>query len=90
MFEELIQRDALRIALSGRDEASLETVLIFLTKYLNHPDFSSLLVDVIGVLFGACPVTNYSDQHVLLTAVAGIIVCMRRHLHAYYRAIAQH
>ncbi|KAI8929897.1 WD40-repeat-containing domain protein [Entophlyctis helioformis] len=46
MLEELIHRDGLRIALSGRDEVTLQPILWFLVKYICNPRYTSLLVDV--------------------------------------------
>lgn len=49
MLEELIQRDALILALSNRNEASLEPLVAFLLKYITNPRYASLLVDVANV-----------------------------------------
>jgi U3 small nucleolar RNA-associated protein 15 len=46
LLEELVHRGGLQIALSGRDEESLEPLLSFLIKYTPAPKFSSLLTDV--------------------------------------------
>ena len=48
VLEELQQRgpEALDIALSGRDESSLEPVLAFITRYIAHPRFAPLLIPI--------------------------------------------
>lgn len=51
LLEELVHREALRIALCGRDEAGLEPVLTFITKHITNPRYSSLLIDVADMLF---------------------------------------
>ena len=50
MLEELAQRGALKVALSGRDEVSLEPLLSFLVKYVTVPRYASLLLDVCSAL----------------------------------------
>lgn len=42
----LRHRSALRTALSGRDETSLEPVLRWVIKYIGHPRYISLTSDV--------------------------------------------
>eukprot|EP00003_Mantamonas_plastica_P014204 TRINITY_DN2463_c0_g1_i4.p1 TRINITY_DN2463_c0_g1~~TRINITY_DN2463_c0_g1_i4.p1 ORF type:complete len:490 (+),score=199.21 TRINITY_DN2463_c0_g1_i4:365-1834(+) len=51
VIEELIRRDGLRIALSGRDETALEPLMVFLLKHVNNPRYSSLLIDVCNMVF---------------------------------------
>lgn len=46
VLEELRMRDGLDIALSGRDETTLEPLLHFLAKYIVDPTLSGLLVQV--------------------------------------------
>ncbi|KAI8823023.1 WD40-repeat-containing domain protein [Fimicolochytrium jonesii] len=47
LMEELYNReDALRAALSGRDDKGLEPILRFLIKQINNPKFSAFLIDV--------------------------------------------
>lgn len=46
MLEELINRDGLYVALSGRDEMNLEPILSFLVKYTTNPAYSSFLSTV--------------------------------------------
>lgn len=50
VLDELVQRAGLKIALSNRDERSLEPILRFLVKYIAHPRYSQLLIDVANVL----------------------------------------
>ena len=45
MLEELGRREGLTIALSGRDEASLEPLLSFLVKYVCVPTLAATLID---------------------------------------------
>ena len=52
MFRELIQRSALKNALSGRDEESLKPILHFLIKNITDARFSSMLIDVCSELLG--------------------------------------
>lgn len=49
-MEELIHRDSLKIALSNRDDISLEPVAKFLMKYISNPRYTSLLVHVATVV----------------------------------------
>ena len=48
MLEELIDRSALLVAISGRTEESLAPLLFFLLNYLVHPVYSGVMLDVIG------------------------------------------
>eukprot|EP01135_Chromosphaera_perkinsii_P008669 Nk52_evm2s1444 gene=Nk52_evmTU2s1444 len=50
LFDELMQRDGLKIALSGRDEASLEPVLSFLIRNVTNPRYTHILINVTNVL----------------------------------------
>ncbi|CAG8432709.1 5691_t:CDS:10 [Diversispora eburnea] len=50
MLQELIQRDALRIAIAGRDDASLRPLVKFLIRWINDPRYTSILCDVGEVL----------------------------------------
>lgn len=47
---ELVQRDALRVALSGRDDVTLEPLLSFLTRHVTDPRFGEACADVVSVL----------------------------------------
>eukprot|EP00981_Chlorochromonas_danica_P016199 scaffold16024_cov258-Ochromonas_danica.AAC.9 len=46
VLEELSRRDGLTIALTGRDETTLEPLLSFLARYVSHPRYTSLVVQV--------------------------------------------
>ena len=50
LLEELIRRDGLKIALSGRDEFTLEPFLSYLIKYISQPRYTKILIDVSNVL----------------------------------------
>lgn len=45
-----MQRDALRVALTGRDDVTLEPVLAFLARHVTDPRFGEAAADVVGVL----------------------------------------
>lgn len=51
MLEELVLRNGLGIALAGRDEETLQPLVAFIVKYITHPRYASLLIDVCNVLF---------------------------------------
>jgi U3 small nucleolar RNA-associated protein 15 len=51
VLDELINRDGLGQALSGRDEAALEPLLHYLGKYITDPRYATVLVDVCDMLF---------------------------------------
>ncbi|KAG0265290.1 snoRNA-binding rRNA-processing protein [Actinomortierella ambigua] len=50
LIQELVHRDGLRAALSGRDDISLEPLAQFLVKHINNPRYTALLCDVTTVL----------------------------------------
>ncbi|KAJ3226104.1 snoRNA-binding rRNA-processing protein [Clydaea vesicula] len=50
LLQELIHRDALKLALSNRDDVSLEPIAKFLKKYISNSRFSPLLIDVTNVI----------------------------------------
>ncbi|KAJ3054425.1 snoRNA-binding rRNA-processing protein [Rhizophlyctis rosea] len=50
LLEELIHRSALRIALAGRDDRSLEPIITFLMRRFDDPRWSSILLDVTNVV----------------------------------------
>ncbi|OCF58551.1 U3 small nucleolar RNA-associated protein 15 [Kwoniella mangroviensis CBS 10435] len=50
LIQELIHRDALRVALSGRDDVSLEPILSFLLRYVTDPRFGEMASEVVGVI----------------------------------------
>uniref|UniRef100_A0A7S0GKB2 U3 small nucleolar RNA-associated protein 15 C-terminal domain-containing protein n=1 Tax=Proboscia inermis TaxID=420281 RepID=A0A7S0GKB2_9STRA len=46
VLEELVKRQGLLIALSNRDEETLEPILSFTARYITHPRYSHLLIQV--------------------------------------------
>lgn len=52
VMSELMHRNALDIALSGRNDVSLEPILEFLFKYVTDPRFATLVFDVMNILIG--------------------------------------
>lgn len=50
VIEELCRRSGLSIALSGRDEASVEPILSFCARFVNHPKYSRVVVQVVHKL----------------------------------------
>lgn len=46
VLEELCRRSGLTIALSGRDETTLEPLIAFAARYVNHPKYSKLIIQV--------------------------------------------
>jgi U3 small nucleolar RNA-associated protein 15 len=46
VLRELVHRDGLMTALGGRDEKTLEPIIAFLCRYMDHPKYASLLMDV--------------------------------------------
>jgi U3 small nucleolar RNA-associated protein 15 len=63
LIEELTFRDGLLIALSGRDEVSLEAILNFIHRYISNPRYTCLLSKVLDLIMDSytplilkCPV----------------------------------
>jgi U3 small nucleolar RNA-associated protein 15 len=54
LIQELVHRDALRVALSGRDEVTLEPILAFLSRHVTDPRFGEMAAEVAGVVIGEC------------------------------------
>ncbi|CAG8593426.1 17201_t:CDS:2 [Funneliformis caledonium] len=50
LIQELILRDALTIAISGRDETSLAPLIKFVNKWITDPKYMNLMVDVAQVI----------------------------------------
>ena len=50
VIEELCRRSGLSIALSGRDEASVEPILSFCARFVNHPKYCRVVVQVVHKL----------------------------------------
>lgn len=46
LIEDLCRRNGLTIALSGRDEISLEPILSFTAKYISHARYNGLVIQV--------------------------------------------
>ncbi len=62
VMEELCFRSGLAIAISGRDETGLEPLLSFIARYIAHPRYSPLLVQVAQKLLDVyAPVLGRSD-----------------------------
>ena len=55
MIQELIHRDGLRNALSGRDDVLLEPVLRLLVKHVADPRFGEIVCDISMLLIGKHP-----------------------------------
>ena len=52
VFGELARRNALQIALSGRDEVTMKPILSFLCAYLCNPSYTRILLDICNVILG--------------------------------------
>jgi U3 small nucleolar RNA-associated protein 15 len=52
VLDELLQRNALNVALGGRNDVSLAPILQFLVKHVTNPRYSSLLIDVSNAILG--------------------------------------
>mmetsp|Transcript_26592 Transcript_26592/g.52409 ORF Transcript_26592/g.52409 Transcript_26592/m.52409 type:complete len:538 (-) Transcript_26592:185-1798(-) len=50
VVEELVARGALRLALAGRNDVTLQPLLNFLLKQIDNPQHSSLLLDVTNIV----------------------------------------
>lgn len=55
LIQELIHRDGLRSALSGRDDVLLEPVLRLLVKHVTDPRFGEIVCDISMLLIGELP-----------------------------------
>lgn len=62
LIQELIHRDGLRVALSGRDDVALEPILTFLLKHITDPRFGEMASQVAGVVIGKPPLLSYPDH----------------------------
>ena len=66
LLQELVERDGLRIALSGRDDASLQSILRFCVRNITLPRYTRLLVVVSEVLLDiygqACGLSSQVDS----------------------------
>ncbi len=52
MIQELLHRDGLRTALSGRDDVLLEPILRLLLKHVTDTRFGDMVCDVAGIVIG--------------------------------------
>ncbi len=52
LLQELARRDALTIALSGRNETELYPLLKYLSRHMTKPRLTPLLLDVGNMLIG--------------------------------------
>jgi U3 small nucleolar RNA-associated protein 15 len=50
MLDELVHRDALRIAISNRDETTLDPLLLFILHYIGYPQYQNCLIDVMNMV----------------------------------------
>ena len=58
VIQELIFRDGLRVALSGRDDVTLEPILAFITRHVTDPRFGQMASNVAGVIIGMLPTVD--------------------------------
>ena len=49
LLQELMLRGGLRSAIAGRDEDSLEPLLVFITKNIVRPRYTAILVDTLNI-----------------------------------------
>ncbi|KAJ2032889.1 U3 small nucleolar RNA-associated protein, partial [Coemansia sp. S2] len=50
LLQELVHRDGLNTALAGRDELSLDPIVRFVVKFVDHPRYTGVLINVTEVL----------------------------------------
>ena len=55
-------RDALRIALTGRDDVTLEPILSFLARHIADARFGEMASEVAGVIIGQSPCSIKNDE----------------------------
>jgi hypothetical protein len=77
-MQELVQRDALRIALSGRDDTTLEPILTFLARHVTDPRFGEIATEVTGVIIGTS--MSLSSFHIAANRFK-LIVLDDRHIY---------
>lgn len=62
VLEELCRRSGLTVALSGRDEGTLDPILAFCARYISHPRYTRLIVQVSHRIVDLyCGVLGHSD-----------------------------
>lgn len=84
VVEELVQRHGLRIALQGRDQATLQPVVAFLARQINSPPFAPTLIGVANLLLDMyAPVLGQS------AAIDELFVKLRNRLESEMRCVAQ-
>jgi U3 small nucleolar RNA-associated protein 15 len=71
VIQELIHRDGLRVALSGRDDVLLEPILRLLIKYVADHRFGEMVANVASIVLGDIDCIKYI--HVLTRHQ----ICMR-------------
>jgi U3 small nucleolar RNA-associated protein 15 len=54
MIQELVHREGVRVALTGRDEKSLLPILKFISKHINNPRYNMQLIQVADIIIGIC------------------------------------
>lgn len=64
VLQELIHRDGLKIAITGRDDVSLEPLMQFLIRNIHHPRFTNLLVDVSEAVIGKNKPKNIQGKNI--------------------------
>lgn len=63
ILEEFIRRHVLTIPLSGRNEVTLKPILLFLLKYIDHPNYMQTLISVSNVVLDIyAPMIGKSPQ----------------------------
>ncbi|KAJ1725659.1 U3 small nucleolar RNA-associated protein [Coemansia erecta] len=72
LLQELIHRDGLTTALSGRDELSLDPVLRFVVKYIDNPRYTQLLIKVADAILDI-----YGDLLSSSTQIGELLVRLR-------------
>ena len=64
LLQELARRDGLSVALSGRNEEELFPILKYLARFMTHPQYAPLLLDVCTMVLG-----GYTDCCTIVTMV---------------------
>jgi U3 small nucleolar RNA-associated protein 15 len=89
LITELIHQDALRPALSGRDDILLEPILSLLVKYVSDPRFGELACDVAIVLLGMFNPPYFVQIFEYLTYLAFYSFVLDLYLDMYASAVGQ-
>ncbi|PIA16944.1 WD40 repeat-like protein [Coemansia reversa NRRL 1564] len=72
LLQELIHRDGLVGALAGRDELSLDPIVRFLVKFIDHPRYTSVLITVAETLLDI-----YGDLLYQSTRISELLMRLR-------------